>query len=112
MTVLNLDGIPEADKAVQVIKEWIRDSLYSYSIFKEDRVEGRHFLTVITELTMLAHMFDKADANDYIGRAPCIAIDKPKGLIRAGHQYVVHDLIQALDGSKENSASAGVLYLQ
>lgn len=110
--LLEFDTIPESDKAIQVIKDWVRDSIYHLSPWSDQE----YFLTNVAELIALAYAFDRAEAQQYIPRARCIADRKQRlrELIRGADQerYIVHDLIEVIDGSSETAISAGVLFVQ
>lgn len=109
--VLDLSAIPETEKACQVIKEWVRDSIYNLSPREE------HFLTDIAELTTLAYEFNRTEAQLYIPTASCIADSRhrPHTLMRGiagGGRYIVSDLIEAIDGTSDAAVSAGILFIQ
>ena len=110
--LLDLVSILEGDKAIQVIKEWVRDSIYNLL----PQSEPHHFLTDIAELTALAYAFDRAEAQQYISRARCIGDSRHQLRIhmrgKEKDRYVVYDLIGLIDGSSENALSAGVLFLE
>ncbi|GJE94213.1 hypothetical protein PsYK624_103810 [Phanerochaete sordida] len=112
-TSLKLGSIPEAEKAIQVIKDWIRDLLYNLSPWLCER---RLFLTDVAELMALAFAFDRTAARDYIPRAPFFADRRrwPRDLMRGkdNDRYIVHDLFVALSASDASSVAAGALFLQ
>lgn len=112
-TSLNFASIPEADRAIQVIKDWIRDLLYNLSPWTHDK---RHFLSDAAELTALAYAFDRSGAKDYVPRAEFMV--DPRRRLREhmrgkeNERYILQDLLAALDGSHPSSVAAGVLFLR
>lgn len=113
-SLLDLASIPESERAIQVTKDWIRDSIYNISPWKMEQRE--HFLSDIAELLTLAYTFDRTEAQQYVPRAKCIADNRewPPELMRGKKnfsRYIVHDLMHAADGSSDVAISAGVLFL-
>lgn len=105
-------SIPEARQAIPVIKDWIRELLSGIS----PRLDQRHFLTDVAELVALAYAFDRTGAEFYIPRAEFMtdARKRPVDLMRGrqNERYIVHDLVEAMDGTTTSSISAGVLFLK
>ncbi|KAI0079047.1 hypothetical protein K474DRAFT_723989 [Panus rudis PR-1116 ss-1] len=109
-SIINLDTsrIPEYQKAVQIVKDWIKDILFNL------RPNHERFLTALIEAATLAYAFDRAAAPEYISRVPCVGdvSKRPAELLRVDGRYVVHDLLDALDGTTISSISAGFLALR
>lgn len=110
MLDIDLATIPEAEKGLQVVTEWIHDLLLSES-FSRFRDPG--FLTFIAELVTLALRFEKSGALQYLRRAPCITMDRPEGYFREGGRYIVWDLLDFLARTTgTTSLSSGVLFVK
>jgi hypothetical protein len=90
VSCLSLKSIPEAANALHVVIDWIRESFYALHNERHDRM-----LTEFMRLCALAIALDRAGAQNYIRRAPCITDDVPPFLRR--HQgtntvSLLHDL--------------------
>lgn len=112
-TSLNLASIPEAVKAIQIAKDWIRHLLYIISPWTYER---KHFLTDTTELIALAFAFDRHGAQEYIPRAGFFSDPRqwPADLMRGRNKdrYILHDLYDSFKASESVSVAAGVVFLQ
>jgi hypothetical protein len=106
---LDFSSLPEAEKGLQVVKEWIRGFLYTASLNNMSRMQ---FLTRITHIATLALFLDKDNAISYFKRSPCITTDRPHHYLRAGSHYIVHDLLDFLNYADLTALSAGVLFIK
>ncbi|KAI0089831.1 hypothetical protein BDY19DRAFT_992789 [Irpex rosettiformis] len=106
---LDLALIPEADKGFEIVKEWIRDLLYTQCF---EYLGPWNFLTFIAEVATLALRFEKHNAFDYFRRAPCVTMDRPERYIRNGGRYIVWDLLDFLGRTSATSLSAGVCFIK
>ncbi len=108
--MLDLMRVPAAKRGLQVVKNWIHDLFYTLRPWTN---ELEHFLTLVAEMINLGLQFDRHSAQIYISRAPCVASDRPKDLLRGGdaRRYIVHDLFNFVDGSPVSAISAGVLFV-
>ncbi|THH29325.1 hypothetical protein EUX98_g4866 [Antrodiella citrinella] len=105
--ILDLTLIPESDRAIPIVNEWVRDVLNTV----HDGVPPPSYLTTISEASHLAFAFDSSAAREYLPRTPFVNMPPSHALLLRENQYhVVHDLLQALDGSSPVSISAGILF--
>ncbi|THU96852.1 hypothetical protein K435DRAFT_965733 [Dendrothele bispora CBS 962.96] len=104
---LNLQSIPEAEKACRIVCEWIRNGIYSLLFpFREDAGA----LSQLMRLTFMALFLDK-DAGYHLGRAPFVYMHPvPHYLDRHGSS-IAKELVAALEGSADNSLVMGILAL-
>jgi hypothetical protein len=109
VTDLDLTAIPEADKALSVVKEWVFELFLSA---KYARIGRQDFLTFIIELATLALRLEKAGAQRYFNSSPCITMERPQEYIRNGNMYIVDDLLHFLCRKNINAMSAGVVFIQ
>jgi len=102
--------IPEAELAVKIVKEWIRDLFYTLNPVHHSLM----FLSSMTQGAFLAFAFDKQVAQDYLRRAPSVIGRRPKELMRGrqGEHYIIHDLLESIDGTRDCTISAGILFIQ
>ncbi|KAJ6569465.1 hypothetical protein B0H19DRAFT_938852 [Mycena capillaripes] len=106
---LNFDLIPEAQAALQVVKEWVRGCVYTLEFAPEI-----HFLTRLVQLAQLGFQFDGRHAMSYLThglfmmdpRKPLMYRRPPEG------QYVVAEFISALEDQHEWCLSAAVIFLR
>ena len=99
--------IPEPQRTLRALSDWIYDSLYSLEPYRrEDK-----FLTDVVQTTMLAFALDRTKAIHHTRQADCVALSRPPRLLRKGG-YVVHDLLIFLEASSEFSVAHGVLFIK
>ncbi|KAJ7715028.1 hypothetical protein DFH07DRAFT_762888, partial [Mycena maculata] len=107
----NLDFrlIPEAEAALQIVKEWVKSSIYTVEFAPET-----DFLTRTVQLALMAFQFDAKHAMSYLTRAPFM-VDPRKPLKYQrppqGH-YIVADFFSALEDKETWGLSAGIVFLQ
>ena len=105
--------IPEADKGIQVVRDWVRNLIYTFDLERASPDKKLTFLGDFLNLATLAYTFDQVAAREYMRRASCVSVSRPTDLLRGKEdQYIVFDLILALDGIDRASIVAGVLFLQ
>lgn len=106
---LDLNSIPEAELALQVVKEWVRNWSFALEFSPET-----HFLTDMIQLARLGFELDRKHATVYSSRfsfmmdprKPLIYRRPPEG------RYIVGEFLSALDDRYEWCLSAGVIFLQ
>lgn len=106
---LELGLIPEAQPGLQVVKEWIRDCVYTLR-FKPEL----HFITRLVQLAELGFQFDGRNAMAYLNRGPFM-VDPARPEIYQrfpDKEYVVAEFIVALEDRYGWSVSYGVSFLR
>ncbi|KAG5351772.1 hypothetical protein C0989_004981 [Termitomyces sp. Mn162] len=105
-TLLHPEYIPEFQRGIQVVKEWLRDVTYSLDIHPQTL-----FLTNFLRISNLALVFDPRDALKFLWNAPCLfpPFVAPPYLRAHEGGFMLCELLGFLDGSKEWSISAGFL---
>ncbi|KAJ7356587.1 hypothetical protein DFH08DRAFT_1075732 [Mycena albidolilacea] len=106
---LELGLIPEAQPGLQLVKEWIRDCVYTLR-FKPEL----HFVTQLIQLAELGFQFDGRNAMAYLNRGPFM-VDSARPEIYQrfpDKQYVVAEFITALEDRYGWSVSYGVSFLR
>ena len=102
-------SIPESQRTLRVLSDWIYDSLYSLNPYRRQGEDK--FLVDLVQTTMLAFAFDRTRAIHYTRQANCVALSRPPHLLRKGG-YIVHDLLIFLEASAESSVAQGVLFIK
>ena len=114
-TVASLDValIPGAHRAIEVVKGWSRDFLYS-----RHRLDAR-LLTAVYQTANLCFYLDRANARQYIYGAPVFNLfntntDYCRNLGGNDSQgaCVVHELARSLQGTDDVFISAGILFVK
>jgi len=105
---LALEKIPEAVRALPIIKEWISGVLYML-----DPSNVKHYLTTIMRTATLGFTFDPHATIHCLTQANCYMSKshQPLALLRQRSRYVVHDFVASLRGVEYTRLSAGVLFL-
>ncbi|CAL1697343.1 unnamed protein product [Somion occarium] len=108
-SLANLDKlrIPEFERGIQVVNNWIQDLFFTLSA----QENPQRFLTTVIQAASIAFVFQKPSAQEFLKRAPCV-VNPPESLKRDHERFVLHDLLEALDGSQVWSISAGTLGLR
>lgn len=108
---LDLDPalVPEAEKAIPVVKEWLREFFFTASFSK---IGWLHFLTNIGHIVALTVFLEQENAVSYFKRAACINTERPPLYMRIGDRYVVHDLVDFLCYEGIVALSAGTLFIK
>ncbi|KAK6977441.1 UvrD-like helicase ATP-binding domain-containing protein, partial [Favolaschia claudopus] len=102
---LDLGLIPEAQPGIQIVKEWVRDGVYSLQFKPESQ-----FLTRFVHLTQLGFQFDAGHAMSYLNHAS-ISTDPRKPLVYRAPpdgRYVLTGYIYSLDDRQHWCLSAGI----
>ncbi|KAG6874166.1 hypothetical protein C0995_005584 [Termitomyces sp. Mi166 len=105
-SLLDPATIPEFNRGIQVVKEWLREFAYVLNIYPQ-----LHFLTNMFRISNLALTFDPRDALNYLWKAPCLFSAVPPYLRPPHEQFMLGELLGSLDGRTEWkwSVSAGFL---
>jgi hypothetical protein len=113
-TVANLDValIPEAERAIDVVKSWSRDFLYS------QRRMDTMLLTTVYQTTNLCFFLDKPNALQYIHRAPVFDVFDVRSYCRSlggdnpTNVPIVRELACSLQCTDERFILGGVLFVK
>ncbi|PBK77543.1 hypothetical protein ARMSODRAFT_949477 [Armillaria solidipes] len=103
---LALSTIPEATKALNVVKDWVRTHMYGRAFLPYTT-----FLTDVIRATTLAFMFDRSQAI-YLRNAAYFSIRTPLTYIRRGGSSVLPELLGAMSGTYTWSLSAGFAFIE
>ncbi len=103
---LALSTIPEATKALNVVKDWVRTHMYGRSFLPYTT-----FLTDVIRATTLAFMFDRSHAF-YLRNAAYFSIRPPPMYIRRGGFSILPELLDAMSGTYTWSLSAGFAFIE
>ncbi|KAK0207964.1 hypothetical protein DFS33DRAFT_396866 [Desarmillaria ectypa] len=103
---LALSTIPEAAKALNVVKDWVRTLVYGRAYHPQ-----MSFLTDVMRTTTLALMFDRNQAG-YLKNAAYFSIHTPSMYIRRGGSSIVSELLRAMSGTESWSLSAGFAFIE
>ncbi|TFY76337.1 hypothetical protein EWM64_g7674 [Hericium alpestre] len=107
---LNLQLVPEANRAFAVVKEWVRGHLYDLDPYKSPGFFAEVFKSVV-----LGFSFDNPGIREYVRRARCIQ-KRPIELAYAfrfpAGKYVVDDLLDFFEGYQKYSLDVGVIFLR
>ncbi|KAK0478174.1 hypothetical protein IW261DRAFT_1482258 [Armillaria novae-zelandiae] len=103
---LTLSTIPEAAKALNVVKDWVRTLVYGRAFFPHVT-----FLTNVMQATTLAFMFDRSQAY-YLRNAAYFSIHTPSMYFRRGGSPILPELLGAMSGTETWSLSAGFAFVE
>ncbi len=103
---LALSTIPEAAKALNVVKDWVRTLVYGRAFLPHT-----NFLTDVMRATTLAFMFDRSQA-DYLRNAAYFSIRTPPMYFRRGGSPILPELLGAMSGTNTWSLSAGFAFVE
>ncbi|KAK0198135.1 hypothetical protein F5146DRAFT_995722 [Armillaria mellea] len=87
---LTLSTIPEAAKALNVVKDWVRTLVYGRAFLPHT-----NFLTDVMRATTFAFMFDRSQA-DYLRNAAYFSIRTPPMYFRLGGSPILPELLGVL----------------
>ncbi|KAK0245332.1 hypothetical protein EDD85DRAFT_895697 [Armillaria nabsnona] len=104
---LALSTIPEAPKALNVVKEWVRTLIY-----RREFLPDMAFLTDVIRATTLAFMFDRSEADDYLKHAAYFSMRTPPMYIRRGGSSILPELLAAMSGTYTWSLTAGFVFVE
>ncbi|KAF9231325.1 hypothetical protein BU15DRAFT_82546 [Melanogaster broomeanus] len=102
--------IQDASDGICVVREWIRDAIYSLDPISD----SESFLTSILRLTKLSFAFDELDTIQHITQARSVRCFRAPQLLRGPEgAYIVEDrdMLTSVEGLTPTSISSGVLYL-
>ncbi|KAF5377280.1 hypothetical protein D9615_006447 [Tricholomella constricta] len=109
-SLLDLDLIPEFQKGIYIIKDWLRGLAYNFDYF---RLPQTQFLTYLIRSSSLGITYDSREASKYLYSSPYLhAPAKPAQYMRSpGNHFMLPDLINSLDGGGQGGASisAGII---
>ncbi|KAJ7151710.1 hypothetical protein C8R46DRAFT_1357916 [Mycena filopes] len=105
---LDLRGIPEFPSGLQIVKEWVRGSVYTLGFIPDS-----DFLTRMVQLANLGFQFDGTHAMEYLThgafmmdpRKPLKYRRPPEG------QYIVAEFLFSLQNHDDSCLSAGIYFL-
>ncbi|KAK0444957.1 uncharacterized protein EV420DRAFT_1721599 [Desarmillaria tabescens] len=103
---LALSTIPEATKALNVVKDWVRTLVYGRAFLPYTT-----FLTDVMRATTLAFMFDRSQAV-YLRNAAYFSIRTPPAYIRRGGSPILPELLGAMSGTYTWSLAAGFAFVE
>jgi hypothetical protein len=89
---LRLSCIPETRNGLQIVKDWIRETLYK--LYPGPAL----FLSNFTKVFWLAVTFDGDGVRSYIQRVPGMLRALPGYLYRDDRASIIHDLVSCYDG--------------
>ncbi|KAK0506408.1 hypothetical protein EDD18DRAFT_1455735 [Armillaria luteobubalina] len=104
---LTLSAIPEAAKALNVVKDWVRTLVYGRAFLPH-----MTFLTDVMRATTLAFMFDRSQASNYLGNAAYFSIHTPPMYFRRGGPPILPELLGAMSGTNTWSLAAGFAFVE
>ncbi|KAJ6614863.1 hypothetical protein B0H10DRAFT_2042924 [Mycena sp. CBHHK59/15] len=109
ISVLDLASIPESETGFQVVKEWVRSWAYMLEFVPE-----LEFLTHFLHIANISFQFDRTHAMSYMTRGHFMTSPKKPLKYRRppDGQYVVAELLCALDGQYDWCLSAGVIFIR
>ncbi|KAH8101589.1 hypothetical protein BXZ70DRAFT_104267, partial [Cristinia sonorae] len=110
ISLFDAKKIPESEKAIPVVKDWLRNLFYSF--VPQVNSHGDPFLTQMGQMVHLAYFFDKLSTQDYMPRTQCATASPPPWLLRVGDRNIVWDLLNSLDGKSADVISTSVLFIQ
>ena len=106
---LDIQLIPEAERGLAVVREWLHEFLYTASF----KGIGHHsFLTNLAYVITLDIFLAKDSAATYFNRAACIVGEKPHIYLRNVDRYIIQDLRDFLCYDGTTALSAGVLFIK
>ncbi|KAF9014907.1 hypothetical protein BDQ17DRAFT_1418043 [Cyathus striatus] len=113
---LNTSNIPEAQKAIRVVRRWVQQLVYFPFHLTRDLV------TTVYRLATLGMLFDKSNAPTYLERAPIlneflvkeIFLRAEKGRVDKKRQSpcIMHELVESLQAKREAFISMGILFVR
>ncbi len=103
---LALSTIPEAVKALSIVKDWVRTLVY-----KREISPATNFLTDVMRTTTLALTFDRSQAS-YLRNAAYFRAPTPHMYIRRGGCPILPELLGVMSGSYTWSLSAGFVFVE
>lgn len=107
-----MGSVPEALPAVEVVKKWIPDILFTRA-----GASDKMLLTFLYQAGALGNLFDPNTARLYLSRAPLLGIFANVPAFRRPRlggktSYVIPELYHSMSGTEPSFISAGILFLQ
>ncbi|KAK0506583.1 hypothetical protein EDD18DRAFT_36674 [Armillaria luteobubalina] len=103
---LVLSSIPEAPKALNVVRDWVRAVVYG-----REYHPWTPFLTDVMRMTSLTLTFDRSQAG-YLRNAAYFRIPPPFVYIRRDNHLILNDLLNSILGSQTWSLTAGFRFFE
>ncbi|KAG7450840.1 uncharacterized protein BT62DRAFT_1001654 [Guyanagaster necrorhizus] len=103
---LALSTIPEAPKALKIVKYWVRTLVYGQTYHPQTT-----FLMDVMRTATLALTFDRSQAY-YLRNAAYHNIRPPSVYIRRGDGLILHDLLSSMSGDRAWSLTAGFRFVE
>ncbi|KAK0232752.1 hypothetical protein IW262DRAFT_1259998, partial [Armillaria fumosa] len=103
---LALSSIPEAPKALNVVRDWVRTVVYGREYHPRT-----NFLTDVVRTTSLAVAFDRSQAG-YLRDAAYFKISPLFEYIRQDNHLILYDLLNTILGSQTWSLTAGFIFFE
>jgi hypothetical protein len=99
--------LPETAKAIEIVREWLRELVYSIDPW----TQRTKFLTFFLQANTLSRLFDKASFQDHINRARCMTTIRPHAFIRSaqGH-YILSDCVDFTIGKSHIAVARGLMF--
>lgn len=99
----------EYDRALIVVRGWIREAFYSLDPYDWTN----SFLSQFVKLSFLGFSIDKDQIRNYINQALCVIQYRPPYLLlpKTG-DYVVHELLSMMRSESQKSLNHGVLFVR
>ncbi|KAK0443136.1 uncharacterized protein EV420DRAFT_1649415 [Desarmillaria tabescens] len=104
---LALSTIPEAQKALNVVKDWVRTVVYDRKCHPKT-----NFLADVMRTATLAFTFDRSQASYLRNAAYFREKYPPSTYIRRGNVFIPRDLLNSMSGSQIWSLTAGFLFVE
>jgi hypothetical protein len=101
--------IPEFHRGIQVAKDWVRELAYTLD-FKPQIP----YLTNLIRGASLAFEFDQKQASSYMFRSRSLTSPNkpPEYLRRPENEFTIEELMVSLEGSRDWSIPAGILFIR
>ena len=106
-SLANLDKarIPEYDRAIQVVNNWIEEFFFDATV----QPTQTDFLSVVIQRTCLALEFQPTTAHDIIKRSPWLANLPKSSPKRKGDEFVLYDFLNTLTRMPRTGITSGML---
>ncbi|KAK0232768.1 hypothetical protein IW262DRAFT_22523 [Armillaria fumosa] len=103
---LALSSIPEAPKAWNVVRDWVRTVVYGREYHPRTT-----FLMDVMRTATLAFTFDRSQSI-YLKNAAYFRTRPPPFYIRRGGRLILHDLLYSMSGARTWSLTAGFKFVE
>ncbi|PBK79680.1 hypothetical protein ARMGADRAFT_118281 [Armillaria gallica] len=103
---LALSTIPEAPKALNVVRDWVRTLVYGREYHPRT-----NFLMDVMRTATLAFTFDRSQSS-YLRDAAYFRFPPPYIYIRRGSHLILHELLYSMSGARTWSLTAGFRFVE